>query len=343
MPSTRPSYFSMPTSCPRPGGCPPWLRPARRQRRRRHRLSLAGHSSTDALAAPTSPRVSIAPSPCCPGCAASRPTWGGSLGPVARALARALAPEPHPRRPPFPTTAPSASVPRLWGLRVLTRRALLVPTPAGGRRGLGLALRPAAVPDHPHLSPDPLVARLRRPEHCGCGPGVCCLRTWTGGGAACTWRADRACRGRVCSSSHWLHAASAWPDGPGTGRGQGLLAVLKPVVDLFHWSLVVAALAAGPSAGAMSPTGSPGPGHVTVRNRAPWAWSPPSPAVLPACLAAPDGGRRTPGGKSLSLPGGQAPGTAVAGVSTCRKRSSPWPTTSNMVGDRTFGPGGHLP
>jgi hypothetical protein len=60
------------------------------------------------------------------------------------------------------------------------------------------------------------------------------------------------------------------PDGPGAWLWQGLLAVLKPIVDLFHWTMVAAAVSAGTVRWGHVTYGVYGPSLVTIRSREPW-------------------------------------------------------------------------
>ena len=52
--------------------------------------------------------------------------------------------------------------------------------------------------------------------------------------------------------------------------GQALLATFKPVVDLFHWSVVAAALAARTIRWGHVVYRVRGPGDISVRSHAPW-------------------------------------------------------------------------
>jgi hypothetical protein len=62
-----------------------------------------------------------------------------------------------------------------------------------------------------------------------------------------------------------------FPDPRGVGLAQGVLAILKPLVDLFHWSLVAAAWATGTIRWGHVTYQVTGPKAVVIRKRIPWA------------------------------------------------------------------------
>ena len=196
-----------------------------------------------------------------------RLTWGGSLGLSPRSL-RALEPD----RILAATLSDDCSIGEhaaALGLRVLTRRALLVPTPMGdgwasvwrfGRRQYQ-------------------IIRIYRPVLWGLAFSALSTRLVAWG--LLLAHLDRAWARLAIGALIALSVAGCVvqalvgrrlgvPDNPGTRFGQGLLAVLRPVVDLFHWSLVVAALAAGTVRWGHVTYGLDGPYNVTVRSRVPW-------------------------------------------------------------------------
>ena len=197
-----------------------------------------------------------------------RLTWGGSLGLSPRSL-RAL--EPH--RILAATLSDDCAIGECAaarGLRVLTRRALLVPTPVrGGLASVwGFGRRQYQI------------IRIYRPALWGLALGALSTRLLAWGllVAHLEQVAARLALGvliAIAVAGFVVQSLVArrlgMADGPGTGLGQGLLAVLKPVVDLFHWSLVVAALAAGTVRWGHVTYGVSGPYSVTVRSRVPWA------------------------------------------------------------------------
>jgi len=196
-----------------------------------------------------------------------RLTWGGSLGLSPRSL-RALEPD----RILAATLSDDCAIGEYAaarGLRVLTRRALLVPTPVRG--GLASVWRFGRRQYQ--------IIRIYRPTLWGLA--FCALSTrllaWILLLAHMERMEARLALGALIAIAVAGFVAQALvarrlgvADGPRTGFGQGLLAVLKPAVDLFHWSLVVAALAAGTVRWGHVTYGVCGPYDVTVRTRMPW-------------------------------------------------------------------------
>lgn len=198
---------------------------------------------------------------------ALRLTWGGSLALTPRSLA-AL----EPGRILARTLSDDCAIGQraaALGLRVLTRRALLVPTPiTGGVASIWRFGRRQYQIIRIHrpllwlLAFSALTTRLL-------GWGLLLAhfdRTWArlgiGGLIALAFA------GFVVQTLVGYRLGI--PDNPGARFGQGLLAILKPVVDLFHWSLVVAALSAGTVRWGHVTYGVSGPSNVTVRSRVPW-------------------------------------------------------------------------
>jgi hypothetical protein len=197
-----------------------------------------------------------------------RLTWGGSLGFSRRSLEaleldRILA----------ATLSDDCSIGEhaaALGLRVLTRRALLVPTPISG--GLTSVWRFGRRQYQ--------IIRIYRPALWGLA--FCALSARLLAWGLLLAHLDRA-GARLAVGALIAIALAGFvvqalvarrlgvADGLGVRLGQGLLAVLKPVVDLFHWSLVVAALAAGTVRWGHVTYGVSGPYEVTIRTRVPWA------------------------------------------------------------------------
>lgn len=197
-----------------------------------------------------------------------RLTWGGSLG-LSPASLQALEPD----RILAATLSDDCSIGEhaaALGLRVLTRRALLVPSPVRG--GLASVWRFGRRQYQ--------IIRIYRPTLWSLA--FCALSTrllaWILLLAHMERMEAQLALGALTAIAVAGFVAQALvarrlgvADGPGTGFCQGLLAVLKPAVDLFHWTLVVAALAAGTVRWGHVTYGVFGPYDVTVRTRVPWA------------------------------------------------------------------------
>lgn len=154
-------------------------------------------------------------------------------------------------------------------LRILNRRALLVPTPMAG--SLGAVWRFGRRQYQ--------IGHLYRPSLWWLAFGVLSVRlaAWTLLLAHLDRLEARLALGALVAValSGWLiqvRVASrlGFPDPRGVGLAQGVLAILKPLVDLFHWSLVAAAVATGRIRWGHVTYQVTGPKAVVIRNRTPW-------------------------------------------------------------------------
>lgn len=155
-------------------------------------------------------------------------------------------------------------------LRVLTRRALLVPTPTSG--GLVCEWRFGRRQYQ--------IIHLYRPRIWWLAATVLTVRL--GAWALLFAHLDDAGARLVMSALimmsfagfvvHLLIAQCLGVlDRAGVCLGQGLLALLKPLVDLFHWSAVVAALYCRSIRWGHIVYRIAGPNKITIRRRTPWA------------------------------------------------------------------------
>ena len=154
-------------------------------------------------------------------------------------------------------------------LRILNRRALLVPTPMSG--SLGAVWRFGRRQYQ--------IGRLYRPSLWWLAFGALSVRlaAW----ALLLAHLDRL-EARLALGALFAVSLAGWlvqvrvahllgfPDPPGVGLTQGVLAVLKPLVDLFHWRLVAAAAATGTIRWGHVTYRVAGPKTVAIRNRTPW-------------------------------------------------------------------------
>lgn len=194
-------------------------------------------------------------------------TWGGSLALSPRALT-ALDPGS------FLATTLSDDCTigehaAALGLRVLTRRALLVPTPMAGALWAvwGFGRRQYQI------------IRIYRPTLWWLA--FCTLSTRLAAWGLLLAHLHRAWAGLALAAlisiavggfvvQNLVAGRIGIPDGPGAWVWQGLLAILKPIVDLFHWSMVAAAVSAGTVRWGHVTYGVYGPSLVTIRSREPW-------------------------------------------------------------------------
>jgi cellulose synthase/poly-beta-1,6-N-acetylglucosamine synthase-like glycosyltransferase len=155
-------------------------------------------------------------------------------------------------------------------LRVLTRRALLVPTPviSGLVCGWRFARRQYQI------------IRLYRPRLWWLAATVLTVRL---GAWACLfthldffWARPALIALIMMSLAGFvLHLLVAqrlgFTDRVGVRFGQGLLALLKPLVDLFHWTAILAAFAFRTIRWGHIVYRITGPNNITIRSRIPWA------------------------------------------------------------------------
>jgi len=195
-------------------------------------------------------------------------TWGGSLALSPQAL-RALALD----RTLASTLSDDCSIGEqaaALGLRVLNRRALLVPTPTAA--GLASTWRFGRRQYQ--------IIRIYRPSLWGLAFSALSTRllAWllllthlgqTEGRLAAGALVIFALAGAITQNRVGRRLGA--PDGPGTAMAQGLLAVLKPAVDLFHWTLVAAAFSARTVHWGHVSYSVAGPTDVLVRRRVPWS------------------------------------------------------------------------
>ncbi|WP_295392410.1 glycosyltransferase [uncultured Thiodictyon sp.] len=194
--------------------------------------------------------------------------WGGSLAFSAQALATL-----QPERLLARTLSDDCTLGEqagARGLRVLTRRALLVPTPTNGT--LASLWRFGRRQYQ--------IIRIYR-------PGLWWLAAAALTARVATWgllftHLDLAASRLVLGILLGLSLAGlavqsvvaqrlGCPDTAGVRLGQGLLALLKPLVDLFHWSIVIAALAARTVRWGHIVYRADGPANISIRSRTPWA------------------------------------------------------------------------
>ena len=194
-------------------------------------------------------------------------TWGGSLALSPRALA-VLEPE----RILADTLSDDCTIGKhagALGLRVLTRRALLVPTPTDG--GLVSVWKFARRQYQ--------ICRIYVPSLWWLALGILSTRLVAWGlllayidrmEARLAIGALTAMAVTGCIIQARVALRLGFPDAPVAHSVQCLLAVFKPVVDLFHWTAVVAAFASGVVRWSHVTYRVSGPTDVIVRTRDPW-------------------------------------------------------------------------
>lgn len=197
-----------------------------------------------------------------------RVVWGGSLALSPRAI-KVL----QPRLILATTLSDDCTIGEhagALGLRVLNRRALLVPTPMGG--GMAAVWRFGRRQYQ--------IVRTYRPSLWWLAFGT--LSTRLAAWGLLLAHLDRpaahlaiAALLAIALAGFVVQALAAgrlgFPDPPGVRLVQCLLAVLKPGVDLFHWSLVLAAAATGTVRWGHVTYRVAGPCKITIRSRHPWA------------------------------------------------------------------------
>lgn len=193
--------------------------------------------------------------------------WGGSLAMSPRALA-ALEPE----RILADTLSDDCTIGKhagVLGLRVLTRRALLVPTPTDG--GLVSVWKFARRQYQ--------ICRIYVPSLWWLALGTLSTRLVAWGlllayidrmEARLAIGALTAMAVTGCIIQARVALRLGFPDAPIAHSVQCLLAVFKPVVDLFHWTAVVTAFASGVVRWSHVTYRVSGPTDVIVRTRDPW-------------------------------------------------------------------------
>lgn len=166
--------------------------------------------------------------------------WGGTLALSRRALARLDLP-----RTLADTLSDDCTIgarAAALGLRILTRRALLVPTP------LGIGVAAAWQFGRRQYQ----IVRIYRPELFALGLAAISARLLAWGVilanlAASSWPAVAGgafivlALGALAAQQAIAHRLG-FADPPRVAAVQTLLAVAKPLVDLFHWSMIAAAL-----------------------------------------------------------------------------------------------------
>jgi hypothetical protein len=196
-----------------------------------------------------------------------RTTWGGSLALSPRALA-ALGPEDLLGTTLSDDCAIGERAGAL-GLRVLTRRALLVPTPIGGGLGSVWCFGRRQYQ----------IIRTYRPSLWWLAFATLTTRLGTWGlllaqSGLVPARIGLAAMLGLALAGFLVQSRIArrlgFPDPPGVRRGQLAVALLKPLVDLFHWTLITAALAARRIRWGHVTYRVAGPGTISVRSRTPW-------------------------------------------------------------------------
>ncbi len=194
-------------------------------------------------------------------------TWGGSLALSPRALAVL-----EPGHILADTLSDDFTIGKhagALGLRVLTRRALLVPTPMeGGLMSVWLFARRQYQ-----------ICRIYMPSLWWLALGTLSTRLVAWGlllaymdrvEARMAIAALIALAFTGCLVQAQVALRLGFPDTPAAQFVQCLLAVFKPVVDLFHWTAVVAAFASGVVRWSHVTYRVSGPTDVIVRTRDPW-------------------------------------------------------------------------